>query len=672
MAELSSEEFFLNKTENEVYKTLYTTEFNSIEKIKEKIKQTEGDYESNLQEFYKLLNEAGKLASKGDITLDDLSAALGMFIRSKKISASSAISYLKEKQSSHRSEKVKQGIEKKELNNARRILTYTARLINKRTITEKELEDGIKKIDEEIASLREQIDFYNEEINAIKANSIFRQSVESQQSLSAIDESNASIINTINGARNTVKDKLKELEKDRRYLDTNGFLLLEEGLKKSLENTVNTFSSEKKLISNIEKAYDEIVLSFTNTMKYGKDLGYGGFDTAIEELEEFKKYDERLLEARKKVVVAYAVNIFEQGGKNVKVKISPRGHFEISNRYSTEQNKRTINQLEKQFNDMLSDITKQLNKTVRQYGNLEVKTKKRVSANKLVKNFKQKDVVHPKAILAFFTDQKNQELAYYQALTAVKLTGIKKNRDYRNCLLAATYFQSLVSNTPIDEPYSYKVTRERASVEKDTSFELTPEGINSVYDKTGVETYEVVRHHYPDTDCARGDWVLHFKGATFKAFSTLNGKGDFDETLFEEKNNPSSIRKIADYLFEKTKDLVGPPSFFVDNDNEHIKYLEYGGYKHDSEAKVGSKYGLKHGVTKEHVYQAPYGMLRLVNATWEKLAAQGKGTDKSILRKGNFNIDVSSIDIEAVQKLLRKAGMPKLEDVDSVFTKNIY
>lgn len=275
-------------------------------------------------------------------------------------------------------------------------------------------------------------------------------------------------------------------------------------------------------------------------------------------------------------------------------------------------------------------------------------------------------------------------------------------------LAVAKYFQILVSNTPIDEEYTYRgkvynldglklSDRQRAewkrlAKERDKAraknevdeekYKLHEKAVLELdYSKASKITFDKAkliqkqidnilmnpeqdwteRLHKPDNDYVRGDWVLIFRGVRFKAFETSRSIGAdvyFSKEDFEVVDDFNSITKIANIIQEKTKDGVVGGGFKVTNDNPRAAMLEYGGYEGgNSGPNIGSRYA--HGVKDKHTWQAPKGFYRLTNAMWNDIAKDTKtGRYQSYIRKwinaDLSNFSVADVDSAEVKKLLKK------------------
>lgn len=233
-------------------------------------------------------------------------------------------------------------------------------------------------------------------------------------------------------------------------------------------------------------------------------------------------------------------------------------------------------------------------------------------------------------------------------------------------LVAAGFFQLLVSNTPIDEPYDYierrkyikkgkaKYTDEMVTKDgKRIKYELPDEEIYEQWTTgSSVEYKEIKRHHEPDTDVVRNDWEFNYKGRIFKPTDKcFEGK---DIELFGKPGDRSAIAKIA-VIFEKetAKSKIRTHNFTYKNTNKRWEQLEYGGYPNSNSGpwKGSGKYQKEHGVKDHFTYQAPHGWLRLIEAQWNMVFEQGSDFDFVEAFIKEQASDVSVVAEEFVEKL---------------------
>lgn len=238
--------------------------------------------------------------------------------------------------------------------------------------------------------------------------------------------------------------------------------------------------------------------------------------------------------------------------------------------------------------------------------------------------------------------------------------------EYYGAVIAATYFQMLVSNTPVDEKYDFFEKRVHVGASKVKRPKAMEDYNEAEVDKQLEDNTKVylVRHkHIPDNEYIRDFWVLHYKGMEFYS-------KDYDERLFEKKSDMRSAHIIAIDIYDRTKNLENKSvEFWAENTNWRYTMLEYGGYNKDGEASVGSKYGYAHGVKNKHSYQAPYGMKRMVDGLWNVLVTSGRhyGYVSEFLNRNRHKLDVSKIESRIVKMVTTE--YPEIKQVG--FTDDI-
>lgn len=268
---------------------------------------------------------------------------------------------------------------------------------------------------------------------------------------------------------------------------------------------------------------------------------------------------------------------------------------------------------------------------------------------------------------------------------------IKGKFDLMNgCIMMAAYFQILVSNTPIDEDYEYQV--EEISTYKKKTDRVKEGRITQI--KTSIKT----KHHKADKVSVRGDWVLTFRGKTFKAFDSEPEKDSiqmspdlfFGEEYFDKGVDTTSMIKMAEIImdatgkdfdekrFEEMENEKLDPTLCVTNINPRWQILETGGYNRNPATlspSKGTKYGLEHGTNAGFAYQAPRGFIRLTNALWSELSETGKWADivqafvsgKQNKVSSMISLDVKDTSSPLVRKLMKrdrnigKAGFARRE-----------
>lgn len=239
--------------------------------------------------------------------------------------------------------------------------------------------------------------------------------------------------------------------------------------------------------------------------------------------------------------------------------------------------------------------------------------------------------------------------------------------NYYGCVIAASFFQILVSNTPLDEEYDYESEEEETRTRNKRLRGKEPDnsGVETTYIKdewdfqndVEVFTYKRKRkrHHKPDKDSVRLCWNLHYKGRTFTS-------KELDEqcmNCFAKKADLQSIESIAQYIHLKTKDSpLTNANFSYDNSNTRWEMLEYGGYScKDSGPYTGARYGslYQHGVTKGFSWQAPRGYVRAAEALWNSLAESDFiwSSVAMFLNNAITELDVSKVSSDIMQNLMK-------------------
>lgn len=309
-------------------------------------------------------------------------------------------------------------------------------------------------------------------------------------------------------------------------------------------------------------------------------------------------------------------------------------------------------------------------------------------------------------------------------ISKAKINGVQHEVDF-GCLFAATYFYTLVSNTPIDEVYTKQSNASEDSPatqgEKVNYWERARIAIKNRDNHTKgdsnksigeieqelrekgtkiVSTRYVTHTHHPDEEYVRGDWVMTFRGVTFKAFASKpnkNSEAFSPQVVFNEEDfkNPITqsdtdalnkdyydekgrirntafkpyIWNLAEKIASVVETGIDDISVEVHNINPRWQILEYGGYTSDSNGpwKGKGKYGLPHGVTdKGFSFQAPMGFKRIVDAQYNAIMTRSALYNKSknginygnasAYTRGNrnldWNFDITKMDQQQYNKLM--------------------
>lgn len=218
----------------------------------------------------------------------------------------------------------------------------------------------------------------------------------------------------------------------------------------------------------------------------------------------------------------------------------------------------------------------------------------------------------------------------------------ERGSNYRSVVnqkisLYATFFQRVVSRTPLDEKY----TRIKPSEKTENMLHIK---------------------HIPDDSQCRYDWYISDGSSIVSAkafpksyFTTVNDKSAVDgikkklQTVYAKGLKKSNSEEIIKRI----------ESLEVYNDNPHYKVLEYGGgYNWLNKTKPtkgpGNKY--PHGVENNHAVYAPTGMLRISQMELLKESQKEARTNLAARYKGGKKVNRVPSDSELDQfwKLLQK------------------
>lgn len=223
---------------------------------------------------------------------------------------------------------------------------------------------------------------------------------------------------------------------------------------------------------------------------------------------------------------------------------------------------------------------------------------------------------------------------------------------------AATFFQLLVSNTPVDEKYHYKEKRKylvkgKADLtERDedlkVEFERDAEDIAlDMIEGSKLKTMMINRVHIPDKERIRDFWEFTYKGVKF---TPVDPEFQTGEDLFDIRGDIKSIAKIKNIIMERTaKSKTKNINFTYKNTNPRWEQLEYGGYKTQNTGpwRGEDKYKRQHGITNGFTYQAPNGWLRLIEAQWNQLIDTGKvySIEFETMNYAGFNAEKIAKDV---------------------------
>lgn len=292
-----------------------------------------------------------------------------------------------------------------------------------------------------------------------------------------------------------------------------------------------------------------------------------------------------------------------------------------------------------------------------------------------------------------------QTISRISDLVAAELSEDVEKAKIESAMLAATFFQVLVSNTPYDEPYkkedvsytrTYYVLKdtvkrdrreqqsENASKRQEGKFsEIIPlKPLSELkidnFEKKTYQTKSPIKH-VPDDDYIRGAWRLTYRGVVFGAFE-CNFENDplddrevscyFSKEDFKKPYDKKSIEKIAKILLERTEKSKRSFSFSTVNSHPRFSMLEYGGYDRSSGSiKKGDWY--EHGVKNNHSVQAPKGFARLVEANYNRIITEAGSASKALKDKG-FKMSVAKVNSKLVRAMFEQNKVLSLDEYELI------
>ena len=207
----------------------------------------------------------------------------------------------------------------------------------------------------------------------------------------------------------------------------------------------------------------------------------------------------------------------------------------------------------------------------------------------------------------------------------------------------ATFFQRVVSRTPLDEKYTWYELNEK-TVRMNKRTHIPDKGVHSQ-----------CRYDWYITD---GETTVSAKDFPQKYFDVVNDKSAIEgiKKKFKSKFAPRLSKKNAGTALETLEGL------YIKNDNPHYAVLEYGGgfrWPMNGTIKQGAKY--KHGVENGHSVQAPVGMYRITEMELLRESNRNVKTNLAKRYKGNGLSNRSKIektpsdkDLEDFWKLMKK------------------
>ena len=258
------------------------------------------------------------------------------------------------------------------------------------------------------------------------------------------------------------------------------------------------------------------------------------------------------------------------------------------------------------------DLSKEINKVYAEEGvskkdylytaqDLPKKTRSRISLAKAQLVHKKgseapvggKQIGSTAEVKKYYADHFRQQMTdgfIEQAIPALYGAAMKQRKA--QCDYFGAYFQHLVSRTPEDENYTYKVD---------------------------INGKVVKRHHTKDKDVIKKDWVIEGFSASGDSLGVIKADDIALSGCFDKFGDKSSTAIVSSVMYDRWlksngKMLCGVK---VKNVNPRFSLLEYGEYevKNHGENR-GPKY--QHGTTTDgYSVQAPQGMLRITNAEFE-------------------------------------------------------
>lgn len=207
----------------------------------------------------------------------------------------------------------------------------------------------------------------------------------------------------------------------------------------------------------------------------------------------------------------------------------------------------------------------------------------------------------------------------------------------------ATFFQRVVSRTPLDEKYTWKELNEKTGrMNKHTH--IPDKGFHSQ-----------CRYDWFITD---GEVTVSAQDFPKKYFDIVNDKAAIEgiKKKFKSTFAPRLSKKNVETALETLEGL------YIKNDNPHYAVLEYGGgyrWPMNGTIKEGHKY--KHGVENNHSVQAPVGMYRITEMELLRESNRKVKTNLAKRYKGNGLTKRSKLqkvpsdkDLEDFWKLMKK------------------
>ena len=220
--------------------------------------------------------------------------------------------------------------------------------------------------------------------------------------------------------------------------------------------------------------------------------------------------------------------------------------------------------------------------------------------------------------------QQMQDGFIEQAIPALYGAAMKQRRA--QCDYFGAYFQHLVSRTPEDENYTYKVD---------------------------INGKVVKRHHTKDKDVIKKDWVIEGFSASGGSLGVIKADDIALAGCFDKFGDKSSVAMVSSVMYDRWLKSNGKmlSGVKVKNVNPRFSLLEYGEYEVQNHGKNrGPKY--QHGTTTDgYSAQAPQGMLRVTNAEFEYM--RGMKNPAKYAKDAHFSKTITKAQMQKLAKKIQ-------------------
>lgn len=299
---------------------------------------------------------------------------------------------------------------------------------------------------------------------------------------------------------------------------------------------------------------------------------------------------------------------------------------------------------------------------------------KRTRTQKCIERLRKKIKLIKDSIYNYTPRVVTGEITRESTLTIAKIKKQYINDMQYQCQIAATFFQILVSWTPIDENYSYKARKINKGSSPSSLYKVRKDGSISKRQLKEPNLTSKKVTHIADEIKVRADWILTVNGINFKAFKSEQADyndpiprgavtNQFREEDFIYTGDENAIKEITLKIYEKVmKKKPTEIKWSYKNINPRWELLEKGGYEYDTVDENGnptyhtglSQYGFKHGIKNHFTYQAPNGFISLTEAYYMNQVGKNRGYITKFLNNKGFNIDIQDTDSEFINKLKAK------------------